>query len=143
MRSITHIINPVAAKAGTELAICQPVVFESIRRAQQNMTGDLELELCTVQFAEDRSAIPSFFTVLPDLERSSNDLGLANNRKLPFVKDILQSAYQHSSADYLIYSNADIAVMPYFYDAVNRIIDEGYDGFIINRRCISGSYTSV
>jgi hypothetical protein len=143
MHSITHIINPVAAKANTELGICQPIVFESIRRAKNNAAGHVQVELCTVQFAEDRPVIPGYFIPYSDLQRSTNELGLANSRKLPFVKEILESAYQNSASEYIIYSNTDIALMPYFYNTVNEIIEQGYDGFIINRRCISGKYTSI
>lgn len=37
----------------------------------------------------------------------------------------------------------DIALQPYFYQAVAAIIAKGYDAFIINRRTIPGGYKIV
>ncbi len=51
--------------------------------------------------------------------------------------------YDHSDADYFVYTNIDICLMPQFYSAVNDFISQGYDAFVINRRRISGKYKSV
>ena len=37
----------------------------------------------------------------------------------------------------------DIALQPYFYQVVSRIIEQGYDAFIINRRTIPGHYKDI
>jgi hypothetical protein len=139
----THIINPFAAAPGSEAAMYQPVTFESIRRAKEYAEGAVDVELLSVQFEEDKAAIPGYILQLPHLQRSTLDLPGVPGRKLPFVKDILESAVLHSKAEYIIYTNMDIALMPGFYTALAAIVREGYDGFIINRRCISGKYNSV
>jgi hypothetical protein len=59
------------------------------------------------------------------------------------MKDLLDRLDQASKADYLIYSNVDIAVMPEFYAEVKKIIKQGYDGFVINRRTISRRHTGI
>lgn len=48
--------------------------------------------------------------------------------------------YAADSADYFIYTNADIALQPFFYQTVSSIIASGYDSFVINRRTISAHY---
>jgi hypothetical protein len=50
---------------------------------------------------------------------------------------------EQSNADYLIYTNADIALMPQFYLAVKRFIEKEYEGFIINHRTIDKKFSSL
>jgi hypothetical protein len=55
-------------------------------------------------------------------------------KKLPLIADILK-CLERSGADYFIYTNMDIALRPYFYSAVARIIAHcGNEALIINRR---------
>ena len=56
--------------------------------------------------------------------------------------DILENLYQSTDADYLIYTNVDIAVQPFFYLTVNELASTGLDAFIITRRTIPKKYTS-
>jgi hypothetical protein len=56
------------------------------------------------------------------------------------IGDILNRLPVDSAADYFIYTNVDIALMPFFYDTVYDIIHKGYDAFIINRRTISNEH---
>lgn len=79
------------------------------------------------------------FTVLPPLERGVSD----GQRTLPFLKDILELAVKNSSAEYIIYSNADIGLMPQFYNAVADQIRLGHDALVINRRRIKSTLNSV
>lgn len=43
----------------------------------------------------------------------------------------------------MIYTNSDICVMPHFYESVHSIIEQGYDAFVVNRRCIPAHYRDV
>jgi len=36
-----------------------------------------------------------------------------------------------------------LALLPTFYISVKKIIENGYDGFLINRRTLSKSYNSI
>ncbi|GAB2778832.1 hypothetical protein GCM10010465_26820 [Actinomadura fibrosa] len=78
-----------------------------------------------------------------DLDRSVLDFGnFQKQRKLPLLKDILDRGFSFDpTADYLIYTNVDIAVQPHFYSFINQKIEEGHDSFIINRRTISRHYS--
>lgn len=139
MISIAHIINPVKAKEGTELFVAQPIVFQSIRKAK-TFSDNIDVKLFSAQFSEDREIVPGFFQKTPDLE---NSIVINNGKKLPLIKDILQRLYENSNAEYLIYTNSDIIVLPQFYEVVAKIIEQGYDAFIINRRRIPKVYNRV
>jgi hypothetical protein len=103
------------------------------------------VEQFAICYPEDESVLPKDFTILPYMERSVLDLATfkTKHRKLPLFVDMLDALYKNSDADYFIQTNADIGLMPHFYDAVRRIIETGYDAFCINKRCISSHYTDV
>jgi len=54
----------------------------------------------------------------------------------------LDRLYAATDAEYLIYTNVDIVVLPYFYVTVNALIEQGYDSFVINRRTVEAIYDS-
>jgi hypothetical protein len=140
---IAHIINPVLVSPGSDLLIAQPITFASMRAARAAAAGELEVELLTAQFAEDRVLVPADFRATEDLNRSILDFGsFRKHRKLPLIADILDRLQAASQADYCIYTNVDIAVMPYFYRTVARLLQSGFDALVINRRTISTLHTS-
>ena len=139
MISIAHIINPVKAKEGSELFIAQPIVFESMRKAKAFATL-LDVKLFSAQYDEDTEIVPDDFQKTKNLEKA---IQINGKKKLPLIKDILTRLYENSNAEYLIYTNTDIIVLPQFYEAVAKIIEQGYDAFIINRRRIPKVYNSV
>lgn len=141
---LAHIINPVKAAPVSELAVVQPITFESIRVAKEFSCRKVEVELYTVSFAEDREIIPAYFTKLPDLKRSLHDVGnFSRAKKFPILMDVFRSLYDATDAEFLIYTNMDIALMPQFYAAVADMLKNGYDALLITRRGISTKYTNV
>ena len=78
------------------------------------------------------------------MQRSVLDFGVFNQpRKLPLLGDILTTAAANSQAEYFIFTNVDIGVMPYFYKSVAAYISRGHDAFTINRRTISDDYQDL
>lgn len=139
-----HVINPVNAPAGSELSVIQPITFEAIRKAYAFCEGTPQVELYTVSFPEDHAVILDYYKKLPDLTRSVLDVAkFSTIRKYPLMADVLNAVYDGSDADYLIFTNMDITLMPHFYVAVADILKEGYDALLVNRRGISGKYTKV
>ncbi|NES71726.1 MAG: hypothetical protein F6K24_44265 [Okeania sp. SIO2D1] len=116
-----------------------------MKNAQAQAQGKVNVTLYSAQYSEDESIVPDGFVKTPNLETSVLDVGkFAVPRKLPLIKDILDRLYEASpNVDYLIYTNVDIALQPYFYTDVAKFIEQGYDSFVINRRTISDSYKSV
>ena len=141
---IAHIINPVKVIEQSDLFKAQPITFESIRVAKNFSKHKNDIEICTTQFEEDITIVPDDFTKLSCLEKSILDVNPnLKGKKLPLIKDILEKLKEASDADFYIYSNADIALMPQFYDAVYDLISKGHDAIVINRRRLNNSYTSV
>jgi len=145
MFKIAHIIHPVEAVKPSDLVVAQPITFETMSIAKKYARDQVEVELYAIQYHdEERIPLPGSFIRLPDITRSSLDLEeLKSNRKLAHIIDILNPLYHASDADYFIYTNVDIAVLPYFYAVLDNIAAQGYDGFIVNRRTISDRYSQI
>ena len=141
-----HIVNPVKAPPSSDLNVAQPVTFETIRRAKRFSEERLDITLVSVQYEEDLNVVPEYFIKASNLKRSFRDIASNSGdaKKLPLVRDILQAGFDHSEPNsYLIYSNVDIAVQPYFYDFVYSQIKKGHDAFVVNRRTISSKLTEI
>lgn len=144
MMTLAHIVNPVEVAATADLSLAQRITFETMRRARRYAAGEVDVALYATRYAEDRPAVPPDFLHTPDLERSVLDVGsFRRPRKLPLLKDVLQRLYGATDAEYLIYTNVDIGLLPHFYVTVHRLIEAGYDAFVINRRTIPRSYTQL
>jgi len=144
---IAHLIHPVIVPPNSDLLIAQPITFETIRTAREFTASeaDLEVHLYAAQYEDEEPIpLPPVFIRTPGLTRSVRDIkAFKKGRKLALIKDLLDRLYQAGDADYLIYTNVDIALQPYFYRLVAAITRQGYDAFIINRRTIPGHYTSI
>lgn len=138
-----HIIAPYRAASGSPEEFAQRVTFETMRRARAS-SGDLQIDLFTTQFAEDHNLAPDIFQNAGDLERSVLEMGhFTMKRKLPLLRDVLDRLHNATDAEYCIYTNVDIALQPGFYASVARKIQDGFDAFVINRRCIRPHYGSL
>lgn len=139
-----HIVNPVLVDPSSDLFVAQPITFETMRRARAYAASRVNVRLFSAQYPEDRAAVPDDFDQTLNLDRSVLDIcEFKFKRKLPLLADILNRLYGASDADYFIYTNVDIALQPKFYLAVHKFIQTGYDGFVINRRTIPGTYSAV
>ncbi len=155
MIHIAHIINPVTVDESSDLHTAQPVTFETMRMAKEfaescwspyrkYSVDQLTIDQLAAYYPEDEGIVPSHMIRTEPLRRSLQDFSVGgSNRRLPLIKDILERMYNESSAQYLVYTNVDIALVPHFYLTVAGIIREGYDGFIINRRTIPKTYSST
>ena len=145
MKKLAHIINPIRVPETSDLFVAQPITFETMRRAKAQATDGLQISLYSAQFKEDLSMVPADFQLTPNLDRSVLDLGKFRHiRKLPLLKDILDRLYFEAiDADYLIFTNVDIALQPSFYNMIDELTTAGYDAFVINRRTIPGHYKGV
>lgn len=142
MSRFVHIINPVKSSEKSELSIVQPITFQSMLTAKE--FSNVEVQIVTTQYEEDTSVIPSEFKQLSHLSRSVLDINPSlEKRKLPLIKDVLQKLKEVDGGEYFIYTNVDIAVMPFFYDAIQQMIDREHDAIIINKRRLKSSYSKV
>lgn len=141
--TFAHIVNPVAVTPQSDLHAAQPITFSSMRRAREEADRcGIGVQQIVTGFAKDRAIFPEGFRVAPKLDRSIKTVaGFDTGRELPLLADILDRLYRSSDADYLIYTNVDIALMPDFYLRVNELIEQGFDTLVINRRTIPDRYT--
>ena len=131
---LAHVVNIFASPAGSDARRIQEITLETLRRAGETAGKDVRVELLSAQFAEDRGVLPDFINPTRDLDRSVQDFVIcADKRRLPFIHDILQRAWEATDADFLIYTNLDIAVYPSFYRFVAGAIHGGIDALAINR----------
>lgn len=143
-----HIINPVKVESNSDLFIAQPITFESMLKAKQfaEKFDDIEVELLYTCYKEDLEIIPDYLKFTNFLERSVLDVSsFSISKKLPLLKDILDNLYNFSNnADYIIYTNVDIALLPNFYVTLKNLLKyNNYDSLIINRRDIQKNLTDL
>jgi hypothetical protein len=144
MRTMAHIVHPVVVGKESDLRVAQPITFETMRIAREFASGRVHMTPVYTKYVDEAPAIPEDFQKAPDLDRSILDVSTFRaRRKLALMKDILDRLYQTTDAEYLIYTNVDIALMPHFYVAVDQLIDQGYDALVINRRVIPRSYADI
>lgn len=137
MTSLAHIVNLAAVDPDRDLGRAQPITVETMRAARDWSAGETDVELLAACYPEDAQMVPAGFRRVPDLDRSVLDLAaFAQPRRLPVLADILGRLHEESRAEFLIYTNADIGVLPSFYQTIAALAREGYDAIVINRRTL-------
>ena len=136
--TMAHVVNPVPTRYESDLYAAQPVTFESMRRAAAYAdTRGLDVDLISVVAEGDQLRSPAGFS---EAQRRacvvSSIKQFQRPRPLPLLSDILEIAAEESDAEWLIYTNADIAVLPHFYAFIAEKIHQGHDAIVINRRTI-------
>jgi len=140
---IAHVINPVDAKPPSDLITAQPITFESMRIARK-FAKNKKIEQWACFYPEDEHIVPDYFKKLPCLQHDiSNFKKFGIRRKLPLFREMLDLVVDASDADYIVQTNADIALMPHFYKLIYELIGKGHEAFIINKRVIPAYYSKV
>lgn len=134
---IAHIINPYPAVEGSDAWRVQQVTVRSLRNAVAASVRSRP-ELLAAQFADEVTDCSAGLIPTASLDRSVLDLHTFQRpRRLPLMADVLSRAVAATDAEFIIYTNMDIIVQPYFYDAVTALLHDGADALIINRRRIA------
>lgn len=142
---IVHLVNVLTPREGSDLVLAQPITLESLRLAKK-AAHEIDIQLFSAQFEEDRCKVPDWITPTADLKASSLDHeDFLDKRKLPSLAEIWDRLISNSSeADLIIYSNIDIAVRPNFYSRVAELMNQEWDAISITRRTISkNKYTCL
>jgi hypothetical protein len=140
MASFAHVINPVTEDEKKNLFIAQAVTFNSCIRAREYFGRPNDVSLYTINERANNSFVPAEFTQLPPLTRNLTHVLEGEKFKFPFITDIMQTLYDNSTAEYLVYTALDITMMPFFYTVVEKYINEGHDAIVINRRRIYNKF---
>ncbi|MGB5560159.1 MAG: hypothetical protein WBN04_19365 [Paracoccaceae bacterium] len=134
---LVHMVNLYPPRPDDTVQACTTT---SMLDAQHGQDG--RVKLVNVQLQSDPDQTPAGFVRSPDIERTiaSVDDNLSG-RPLPLLFDILESGAQAADPDdFLIYTNADICVQPYFYECVFDLVSRGFDAVIVNRRTIGADF---
>ena len=144
-RTYVHLINPINPPDGSDLNVAQPITLETMRVAKEFAAkSGMCVKHQAVVYAEDKNQVPDDFDDVHVLSQSVQDVGtFGSDRKLPLIKDILSCGIENSQAEYVIYTNLDISLLPHFYCAVDRLLSEGHEALIINRRTISSAWSEI
>jgi hypothetical protein len=140
--TFTHLINPFLSPPGSEHDVAKRITFASIRTALAYAKArGTAVDCAAACYEEDVPAMEPPARLLPLLTRSVQDIApMTPLRKFPLIGDLLKTAAQNSDGEYLIYTNIDIILQPYFYHHVARLLRwiKGYaPAFVINRRVVS------
>ena len=134
---IAHVINIFKCDPNHKsyLYHALPITVTSMEESKKHASKkNIKVDLYAAVFKEDVKIVPKSFNKLKFLKKST-DKFINTNKKLPFIKEIIDNLYSESDADYLIYTNADIGLNKNFYEEVYRLINENkLESLIINRR---------
>jgi hypothetical protein len=135
---IAHIINPVDVSVEDEFYKIQALTFSSILAARKFSFEPNSISLGSTQFDLDTLIMPDGFSKLTSLKKSILDINpKLRGKKLPLIADIFSKFSELPDSDFYIYTNADIGLMPYFYNTIIGYLDQGHDAIVINRRRVS------
>ena len=137
---IAHLINPFKCSENNSsyLYYAQPITMKSMLIAKEEAEKEgINVELCAVNYPEDDKIVPSYFTKLPFLRKSTitEFPKISNNRKLPIIQEMFDNILKHNDFDFIIFTNLDIGIQKNFYKKICFFINQkNLKSFIINRR---------
>ena len=134
----THILNPISQITNPQLFQAQTITFETLELALKYAKAEnLWIEPYFVVVGDEKLPEQSAYAKSSRIHKSVLDYGkFSQPRKLPLVRHLFETAYMNSNADYIIFTNIDIGLLPHFYQVVNDIILSGVCSFTITRRTL-------
>lgn len=134
-----HIINPYYSPREFDIQT-QTKALTSIERARQLSQYSETIKISAVYEPGQELLVDNF---KPDYQ-SFIDRNVLDIRdfeipcKLPLVFDILEAGVKNAKPDdFIVFTNTDIILAPYFYDAVIDLLQSGFDAITINRNTLS------
>lgn len=148
MITFYHIINPYWGPVGSEGFRVQERTLESLAVASAFCRDAVDVKYILRVDREDGD-IESLALRLPNrsiqhLTRFSIDVAdFTIKRRLPLLSDMFRVSMSADSKCHVIYTNMDICVAPYFYTECARLLAEGVDCMVINRRTVDKGYIDL
>ncbi len=138
-----HIVNLYAQEEHNTLDCVQLqtiVTMENAKKSVMLNTKNVAVDFVSVQEVEDRDLVPATFSDAIDLNRNITFVeGFDGDRKFPLMFDLIKNGNMtYISSEYVIFTNSDICLMPYFYSVISTILSHGFDSIIIHRRTVEG-----
>ncbi|EMG36826.1 methyltransferase, FkbM family [Desulfocurvibacter africanus PCS] len=134
---IAHIINVFSRPGDATHKRIMQLTLDSLIQARNLDQGPIQL--IGVMQHDDHVDLPEDFSIVPSLTRTASDINsFQQQASLPLLFDILDSGIQKAhGAEYVVFSNLDICLVPNFYLAVRELIGFGFDALTINRRLLN------
>ncbi|MEM1380224.1 MAG: glycosyltransferase family 4 protein [Pseudomonadota bacterium] len=140
---VLHVLNPFEAPESSDNFVAQPITFQSMLDAKACATGYVDVDVLNVALGDEPFVEHAVFTDKARVTRTSKSLLPDYPRSLPLLSDILDAAYQRADSEWVVYTNADIALTPMFYRRIAEYAADGYDAIVINRRTIGKEISAV
>jgi hypothetical protein len=135
-----HLLNVYAKKGRKTLDQEQTQVLESLREAQQvyaRQGGQVSFVAACEE--SERQLVPAEFAVKTCIRRRANELPeFRSLPPLPFLFDVLAAARAETTKphEFVVYTNFDIVVQPFFFQFLDYFIGRGFDALIVTRRTV-------
>jgi len=146
-----HIINPYQAPEDSEEKATQDKTIESLVNAYEYAREFVDVKLVMKVDPEEadyfRLRFDYDFVEFSEIKLTSDMLGQNFNveRKLPVLSDLVDLTEIEKSGgcnideDFVVFTNMDICVQPFFYTELAKNICAGFDCFVVNRRTVDKS----
>jgi hypothetical protein len=122
----------------------QAITFRTLRDAIAYAGPDLPVRAVAVTYPDDARLVPEGIELAPPLKRHVGDVAeFRTRRSLPLLFDILDhglagewTGTPADTDDYVVHTNSDIHLQPYFYTVLAELIGQGWDAITVNRRTV-------
>jgi hypothetical protein len=140
-RHIVHAYDDRELPANTAV---QAITFRTMRDAIAYAGPELPVTAVAVTYPDDAHLVPDGIERAPPLCRHAADVAdFKIRRPLPLLFDILGNGLVDASGasapgggDYIVHTNSDIHLQPYFYKVLAELIGQGWDAITVNRRTV-------
>jgi hypothetical protein len=133
---IRHVIPLVDSRAPIDLQQAQDLSLRSVLQARRLASPELEIAVVGAHYADEAAPQPPVLS-RPVLHLSARDMVPQGvNRRLPLLREVLEGLGDSKDFDVAVFTNADIAVQPQFYEAIATLIRSGIDAGSVTRRTV-------
>lgn len=140
-RHVVHAYDDRELPANTD---AQALTFRTIEEAKAYAGPELPVRAVAVSYPDDAHMVPDSVTLAPPLVRNVTDVTeFTTRRSLPLLFDILEKGLAEKwngapadGADYVVLTNSDIHLQPYFYRVLAELLGQGWDAITVNRRTV-------
>lgn len=141
--AFVHLFNCYGKSQDGALDNEQRHVLDSMRQAARSYAEEGGGVTFVVTCEDkDEALVPPDFKMRKPIKRRASDLPeFGSLPPLPFLFDVLDAAVSDNAepSEFVVYTNFDIVLQPFFYRFLHHFLSGGYDSIIVNRRTVDAS----
>lgn len=140
----THIINPYSTQQGSKEASVISLTYQGLRYAVKHARDvGVSVEVLGVCYEADAGSVRPPAKKAVKLTRTISDVeDVESKRALPLLEDVLDAGIVSGTGEYLVLSNMDIILQPYFYEILKKVV-RVWPAATISRRTLDCDIDSV